>query len=99
MRHQDILKLQRHMLARSGDQLMVLTMEVARDAGISMPELLGTSHARKFAHPRQFFMWRARQEGHTYERIADFLQRHHTTVIEGVRQAQKRIDAAQQETA
>lgn len=99
MRHQDILKLQARLLSQTDDELMGMAKEIARDAGISMTDLFGHSHKPRHAQPRQFLMWRARQEGHTYESIGAFLSRDHTTIIHGVRQAQKRIDASQQETA
>jgi len=85
---------------------LVTMKEIARDVAerhnITVDELRGSSRCRSIAYPRQEAMWLMRQvkwangvERYSYPRIAKFLNREcHTTVLWGVRQHQKRLEAA-----
>jgi chromosomal replication initiator protein len=67
--------------------------EVAKDHGLTVPELLGPSRRRKYAWPRQEAMLRMREETElSYPQIARLLRRKdHTTIWHGERAARQRI--------
>jgi chromosomal replication initiation ATPase DnaA len=78
--------------------LRALLRETAEDHGLEPETLLSKSRCHPIAHPRQDFMWRARQmkraDGtHRFSspRIAAFLGlSDHTTVLHGVKAHAKR---------
>ena len=78
-----------------------LLATVARDYSMTAEELLSPRRSYCVSHPRQDFMWRARQVkwpdgAHRYSLpfIAGFLGfTDHTTILHGVRAHQARLDA------
>jgi chromosomal replication initiator protein len=73
------------------DILGQIVDEAASLAGISRADILGYSHRRDFAWPRQFAMWQARQHGLPYVTIGRFFRRDHTTVIHACRAVEARM--------
>jgi chromosomal replication initiator protein len=65
--------------------------KVARLAGVEPADILGHSHRRDIAWPRQFAMWQARQHGLPYVTIGRFFRRDHTTVIHACRAVEARM--------
>jgi len=64
---------------------------VARYYGMSPAELTSRDRDRMFAHPRQVAMYLSRElTGHSLPVIAHWFHRHHTTVIHGIREIEKR---------
>lgn len=65
---------------------------VAERHGVSLAELRGSSHARRFARPRHeaFSLIRAAC-GYSYPRIGKYFGRDHTTVLWGIRSHQARL--------
>lgn len=72
--------------------LRLMAHIAARHAGVSFEEFTGPARRRDVAWPRQHFMLAARLAGASYPEIARLLNRHHVTVMHGVKAAQDRYE-------
>lgn len=64
--------------------------EVARANLVTVDDLRGPSRKRPFAWPRQDAMVRMHEEGFSLPQIGRFLNRDHTTILDGIRAARSR---------
>lgn len=71
-----------------------IAWEVAQEHGLSLDDIRNGSRAFRFSHPRQEAMRRAHEAGYSLPQIARFWGYDHTTVLHGVRAAQKRLHRA-----
>ena len=74
-------------------RLLALAIHRARQNGVSLDDLQGPSRVRAISWPRQDFMLAARELGFSLTEIGRFLNRDHTTILKGVRAAEKRRTA------
>jgi len=52
--------------------------------GVSVADMIGHGRKSEFMPARRAAMYLSRQEGHTYSAIGRAMNRHHTTVMDGV---------------
>lgn len=62
-----------------------ITREVAQGYGIREADILGRSRQALISEARQVVMYRAHKAGFSTEQIGRALNRHHTTVMHGIR--------------
>ncbi len=62
-----------------------IVSRVADENGVRVADLLGPSHQRRFAWPRQAAYARLRDRGMPFEKIGHVFERHWTTIIHGDR--------------
>lgn len=75
---------------RKAQSLENLCAIYATRAGFAVQHFKGPSRHRELAWPRQDFMLAAHREGYSMPEIGRFLNRDHTTVLHGIRQAEAR---------
>jgi hypothetical protein len=68
----------------------ILAAELCSKHGIDTGALMGSTRLPKVVGVRCELYWILRQRGHTYQQIGRWVGRHHTTVIEGVRNHEAR---------
>ena len=73
-----------------GQTIAALIRSVAQSARIEVADILSPKRARKYSIPRQFIMFMAFEMGFSLPRIGRILNRHHTTVLSGIRAERKR---------
>lgn len=79
---------------RHGPIMIEILDEIAQVTGISHDDLIAKDRQRKYAWPRQAFMWHAKQAGRSLTQIGAFLSnRDHTTIIHGIRSFEERYKA------
>lgn len=85
--------------ARQNDEaraVEVTTMQgilsaVSASHGLPVAVIIGKNTGRRAAHARAEAMFLARQGGRSLQRIARAFNCHHTTVLHGIRQHEKRL--------
>ena len=73
------------------DDIIQLFQDLANASGFTLEELVGPGRTFKLSRIRQYGMLLAHMAGHSTPDIADVLNRDHTTVIHGIKSAQRRI--------
>lgn len=64
---------------------------VSASHGLTVAAIIGKDAGRRAAHARAEAMFLARQGGRSLQRIARAFNCHHTTVLHGIRQHEKRL--------
>lgn len=79
----------RQIVCPGSAQMSEIVASVAKVAAVPVAEIMGTSRLRKVARARQLAMWHGRQAGLSYPQIGQFLNRDHTSVMNGVRRVEQ----------
>ena len=74
----------------SKPKIRILAERLCGVGDVTVEELKGPSRFRKVCVVRQEFMYQARKQGETASGIARFLNRDHTTILHGIKAAEKR---------
>lgn len=64
--------------------------------GIERRDLLGYSRSAPVVRARQALAWALRSNGWSLEAIGDFIRRHHSTVMEEIKLAERRAGQSEQ---
>ncbi len=73
--------------------------KTAKQNGILSEDILGKSHAREYAYPRQMAMFLCRSKLNLpYQKIGEIFGRDHSTVISSIRQIQKQLEEKKEPT-
>lgn len=77
------------MIAPGTASMETIVASVAEVAAVPVAEIMGPSRLRKVARARQLAMWHGRQAGLTLGQIGQYLNRDHTSVMNGVRRIEQ----------
>lgn len=69
-----------------------LAAEITQETGLTLADIRGRDRRRHFARARQLLMFKARQAGLSLTEIGRFVNRDHTTVMNGVERIQYEIE-------
>lgn len=78
-------------------QMAEIVSEVSTMTGIPMEEICSTKRRQDFVRARQLAMWHGYRSGLSMPQIGTFFGYDHTTVLNGIRKTQARIDANEED--
>lgn len=73
-------------------KLLARVREIAADYGVELMDVLGRDRTRRISQARQHAMRELRDMGLTMPQIGTILHRDHTTILHGIRMAQRRME-------